>query len=81
MIESALTQIPAPDAQAVAQALITFIAGMTVPTRYGIERMEGFGRAVASKLPYMAPPGMDAETAMQQAVEKQADSDTDNGGT
>jgi len=59
---------PVPDPQTLALALVCFIAGMTVPTRYGIERVEGFGRAIASKLPYQAPPGRDEETAMQEAV-------------
>jgi len=59
---------PIPDPQTLALVLVCFIGGMTVPTRYGIERLEGFGRAVAGKLPYQAPPGRDEETAMQQAV-------------
>ena len=57
-----------PSAEIVALALLFLLAGMTVPTRYGIERLEGFGRAVASKLPYKAPPGQDEQTAMQEAV-------------
>jgi len=59
---------PIPDPQTLALALVCFIGGMTVPTRFGIKRLEGFGRLIASKLPYQAPPGRDAETAMQQAV-------------
>ncbi|WP_336001459.1 hypothetical protein [Halorientalis halophila] len=57
-----------PSPEMVAVALLFFLAGMTVPTRYGIERLEGFGRIMAAKLPYKAPPGQDAETAMQEAV-------------
>ncbi|WP_225334918.1 hypothetical protein [Halomicrobium urmianum] len=57
-----------PDAQAVAFGLLWFLSGMAVPTRYGMERIEGFGRLVAAQLPYQAPPGTDEETAMQQAV-------------
>ncbi|TQR22068.1 hypothetical protein C9J85_03055 [Haloferax sp. wsp5] len=53
-----------PDPQTVALCLL-FSSGMAVPTRYGMERIEGFGRLVASKLPYKAPPGTDEETAMQ----------------
>ncbi|MGB9953698.1 hypothetical protein ACOZ4F_15030 [Haloarcula marismortui] len=72
-MQSVISQIPLPTAESAAYGLLMFIAGMTVPTRYGIERLEGFGRVMASKLPYMAPPGMDAETAMQQATERQTD--------
>jgi hypothetical protein len=59
---------PLPDPKTLALALVCFIGGMTVPTRYGIERLEGFGRLIAGKPPYQAPPGRDEETAMQEAV-------------
>lgn len=59
-----------PSADMVVLALTFFLAGLSVPTRYGIERMEGFGRAMASKLPYEPPPGEDEETAMEEAVEE-----------
>jgi len=77
-MQSALTQIPTPAAETAAFGLLCFIGGMAVPTRYGMERVEGFGRLVASKLPYKAPPGTDAETAMQEAAGEQPESD--NGG-
>jgi hypothetical protein len=49
--------------------LLAFLAGMAVPTRYGLERFAGFGRWFAGKLPYKAPPGTDAETAMVEATD------------
>ncbi|ACV46606.1 hypothetical protein [Halomicrobium mukohataei] len=58
-----------PDAQTVALAVLMLVAGMAVPTRYGMERVEGFGRAVASKLPYRPPPGTDEQEAMADAVD------------
>jgi len=64
----ALPQVT-PDPQTLALCLLFFISGMAVPTRYGMERIEGFGRLVASKLPYKAPPGTDEETAMQATQE------------
>ncbi|WP_236035428.1 hypothetical protein [Haloarcula rubra] len=58
-----------------------------MPTRFGIERVEGFGRWVAVKLPYKSPPGMDEQQGMKRAVygegsvvedgdDQQADPDT-----
>lgn len=71
----AISSIPTPAAETAAFGLLCFIGGMAVPTRYGMERVEGFGRLVASKLPYKAPPGTDAETAMQEASGQQADNE------
>ncbi|WP_240940646.1 hypothetical protein [Haloarcula argentinensis] len=51
---------------------------MAVPTRYGMERIEGFGRFVAAKLPYKPRPGMDEETAMQEATGDRQDGDGGN---
>ncbi|GGM26844.1 hypothetical protein [Haloarcula argentinensis] len=67
-MQGAISNIPVPAAETVAYGMLWFIAGMAVPTRYGMERIEGFGRFYASKLPYKPEPGMDEETAMQQAV-------------
>lgn len=64
--------VPIPDlpsAQMLGLALLMFIAGMAVPTRYGLERLNGFGRFMASKLPYQAPPGKEEAEAMVEAVE------------
>lgn len=47
------------------------LIGMSVPFRYGVERLHGLGRWGLSKLPYKPPPGMDEEEAMQQAVEEE----------
>lgn len=57
-----------PNPQTVALAVVCILAGMTVPTRYGVERLEGFGRSIVSKLPYRPPPGQDATEAMRAAV-------------
>ncbi|EMA23115.1 hypothetical protein C442_08816 [Haloarcula amylolytica JCM 13557] len=66
----------------VAYGLLMFIGGMTVPTRYGIERLEGFGRFMAAKIPYRPEPGKDEETAMQEATGNadEQESGQDNGG-
>jgi hypothetical protein len=39
----------------IAVVVLAFTAGLTVPFRYGVERMRGFGRAVVSRLPYKPP--------------------------
>lgn len=62
-----------PPADLLAVGLLAFIAGMTVPTAYAIERLNGFGRWVASWPPYQPPPGMDEGEAMQAAVEEDDD--------
>jgi len=62
---------------AVAWTILCVIAGMTVPTRYGIERLNGFGRWLLQKLPYQPPPGTDQETAMQAAAEDPTDGEED----
>jgi hypothetical protein len=53
----------------IAVAIICYIGGMFTPGRFAGERLEGFGRAVASKLPYRPPPGKDEETAMKEATD------------
>jgi hypothetical protein len=68
-MQGALTSLPTPEAQTLAVGVLCLLAGMAVPTRYGMERVEGFGRFVVSKFPYKAPPGRDEETAMQEAVD------------
>ncbi|MHC3379405.1 hypothetical protein [Haloarcula sp. H-GB5] len=81
MMQTAFTQIPTPEAQTVAVAMLFFMAGMAVPTRYGMERVEGFGRWVAAKLPFKPRPGTDEETSMRRAVgQEQTDEQADNGG-
>ncbi|MDG5778207.1 hypothetical protein VB773_01405 [Haloarculaceae archaeon H-GB2-1] len=66
---TAIPQIPVPDAQTLALGVLMLIGGMTVPTGYGIERINGFGRWVVSKLPYKAPPGVETEQAMVEATD------------
>ena len=51
-------------------ALLAFLAGMAVPTRYGLERFAGFGRWFAGKLPYEPQPGKNEEEAMEEAVDE-----------
>ena len=69
-MQAALPAVPLPDAQTVSMAVLFFMAGMAVPTRFGIERLEGVGRAGASKLPYQPPPGQDEGQAMADAVDE-----------
>ncbi|WP_241692720.1 hypothetical protein [Haloarcula salina] len=71
MMQAAITQIPTPEAQTLAYCLLSGLAGLAVPTRYGMERIEGFGRLAASKLPYKSPPGTDKETALIRATRGQ----------
>ncbi|MHB9287369.1 hypothetical protein ACKVMT_10065 [Halobacteriales archaeon Cl-PHB] len=49
----------------IAFALLAFLAGMAVPTEYGMERVAGFGRWFASKFPYKPPE--DGETIEDKA--------------
>ncbi len=58
-----------PEPGTVALAVVCILAGMTVPTGYGLERLNGFGRFVVSKLPYKAPPGREESEAMAEAVD------------
>ncbi|GGN97621.1 hypothetical protein [Haloarcula pellucida] len=67
-MQSAISAIPTPEAQTLAMAVLFFLGGMAVPTKYGIERVEGFGRWVAVKFPYQSPPGQDEQQAMKRAV-------------
>jgi len=67
-MQAALPALPIPEAQTVAVAVVCLLAGIAVPTRYGLERIEGFGRSIASKLPYSPPPGMEEQEAMERAV-------------
>lgn len=66
----AITLPQLPDPSTVSMALFFLLTGMAVPTRYGIERLNGFGRAMVSRLPYQPPPGKDEETALQEAVDE-----------
>lgn len=51
--------------------LAGFVSGMWIPARYGVERLEGFGRWTMKKfVPYKPPPGKSEEEAMEEAEEK-----------
>lgn len=56
---------------ALAAVVLAYAAGTFTPGRYAGERLAGFGRAVASKLPYRPPPGLKEEEALQEATEEE----------
>ena len=56
--------------QTLALMLVAFIAGAMCPAYFAQERFRGFGRLVLAKLPYRPPPGMDEETAMEEASDE-----------
>lgn len=60
----------APSTGTLAAIVLAFLAGATAPTYYAQERLRGFGRAVALRLPYRPPPGMEEQEAMEAASEK-----------
>lgn len=57
--------------------VIGFLGGGAVPTYYFQERMRGFGRAVADRIPYRPPPGKSEEEALQEA-QQAAEGDPDD---
>jgi hypothetical protein len=57
-----------PSSEAVAAVVLAYLAGAASPTYYAMERMRGFGRAVADKLPYRPPAGMKEEEALAMAA-------------
>jgi hypothetical protein len=71
MLEAVAEAFPSTGTLAV--VVLAFLAGSTVPTYYAQERLRGFGRAVADRLPYRAPAGMDEQEAMQAATEHAAE--------
>ena len=70
-LQTTLPAIPEGSGAVLGMVLLAFIGGMTVPTRYGIERLNGFGRAVASKIPYEPP--ADQQARQQEAQKEQAE--------
>ena len=62
---------------AAAAVLVAYMAGAATPGGYAMERINGFGRVVASKLPYRPPPGMDQTEALEAASESVDDDATD----
>ena len=63
----------APSTGTLALVVLAFLAGATAPTYYAQERLRGFGRAVASRLPYKPPAGMETGEAMEAATEQTTD--------
>lgn len=57
----------------IAAVVLAFLAGATAPTYYAQERLRGFGRAMASRLPYQPPPGTEEQEAMKQATDEATD--------
>lgn len=58
-----------PSVVLLATAVVFYISGAVTPFYYTMERLRGFGRWIAQRIPYSAPPGEDAGQAMQAAVE------------
>lgn len=67
-----------PPVEYIAIALLFYLGGLITPWYFAQERMRGFGRWVASKFPYEPPPGEEAGSALEEAVnagEKSPDSE------
>jgi len=75
-LQFTLPELPLPSIQLVAVAIIFYIAGTITPYYYMMERVRGFGRAVAAKLPYRPPPGLSEDEAMKEAVSEGRGFDT-----
>jgi len=60
--------IPFPTAELAIAFLFGLLAGLSIPTGYGLERLAGFGRELLSKIPYRAPPGMDEDEALRRTA-------------
>ena len=69
-----LQAVQLPSSSLLGVALLAFLAGMAVPTRYGLERFAGFGRWFASKLPYEPKPGKNEDDAMKETVDESGSS-------
>jgi len=67
MILQTASSIPVPDGQTLGAFILAFLGGMAVPTRYGLLRLRGFGRMMASKIPAKPPAGVDREEWLQRA--------------
>ncbi|WP_435348994.1 hypothetical protein [Haloarchaeobius sp. HRN-SO-5] len=64
-------ELPTVAPEVVSAIVLAFIAGATVPTYYAQERLRGFGRVMASKLPYEPPPGKSEQEALEEAAAKE----------
>jgi hypothetical protein len=79
MIEALpLQTLPELPSGAVLAFVAGLLAGMTVPLRYGLERLAGFSRALLGRLPYEPPPGREPEEGLQAATEEAQDSPGDS---
>jgi len=67
MILQSASTIPVPDGQTLGAFILAFLAGMAVPTRYGLLRLRGFGRMMASKIPAKPPAGVEREEWLRRA--------------
>lgn len=63
-----MVDIPIPTTETLAVAVLFYVAGLVTPWYYAQERIRGFGRALASRIPYRPPPGKHKDDAMQEAV-------------
>ncbi|MUW13929.1 hypothetical protein GJ633_04075 [Halorubrum sp. CBA1125] len=56
-----------------AAVMLAYLAGAMTPVYYAQERMRGFGRAMASRLPYEPPPGVEEGQALEAATDESGD--------
>ncbi|EMA57167.1 hypothetical protein [Halorubrum lipolyticum] len=61
------------NATTLAMVMLAYLAGAMTPVYFAQERMRGFGRALASRLPYEPPPGVEEGEAMEAATDEAAD--------
>ncbi|GGK63473.1 hypothetical protein [Haloarcula sebkhae] len=60
-----------PDPQVISLCLLFFMGGLAVPTRYGMQQVEGFGRLVASQIPTKSKSGVEpSETEIPEEGDK-----------
>ena len=60
--------LPLPTAEIATVLVVGVLIGLSIPTGYGLERLAGFGRAMLSRVPYRAPPGMDEDEALRRTA-------------
>ena len=61
------------NATTLAMVMLAYLAGAMTPVYYAQERFRGFGRSLASKLPYQPPPGVEEGEAMEAATDEGGD--------
>lgn len=62
--------MPEPVSDFVIAYVLGILTAIWVPTRYAMERLEGFGRWGMQKIPYEPPPGKSEEEAMEETDEE-----------